>query len=85
MVAYINLRNYVKDIIKSHITNITFHSDSAIRFLVDSYIAAANSENLEFKPSRIKDNHLIISCMKDGELKTIDIDLAEIKGDNQWK
>ena len=76
--AYINLVNYIKDVIRSYVIRNGLNF-GGLKHEVDLYIAAANSSNVEFLPCEITNEHiLIISYKKDNTYEKKYINIGEV-------
>ena len=75
MTVYLNLNNYVIDVIKSCIHE-GYVEAGHLKYVVDLHLAAGPS--LEFLPSEIKDDVLIIKYKRDGIIHHRTYNITEI-------
>lgn len=77
MTAYINLENFVKDVIVQCMDRNGYVGCGHLRYMVDLHLAAGPS-NLKFLPSKIEDGILIISFTESNDdfvhHKTFDVE-----------
>lgn len=80
MIAYINLNNYVRDSIRTIISQ--YHgyltNYNSIAFDIDCYLSAPLINNVKFFPCKIEDNILTIEYKKDDEFGKKTFNIKEI-------
>lgn len=85
MTAYLNLNNYVRDCIRTIISQYHGHliNYNSIAFDIDCYLAASLINNVKFFPCKIEDNILTIEYKKDDEFGKKTFNIKEIVVENK--